>query len=464
MDMVYDNSLGFHQITTPLMMQGYADKTFTATDRRIEINLKRLVSKIDLTLFLDYAGLDDSQENKYQPRNLNSRTYVVENAEIPAFPVTLFRNYPNYIPFTEKIGTSGKIIRMQQYIYEGDFTGGEAFNEHPYILLQLPSTLSGEGKDNFYRVQLPEKIDRNRIYRLESHVTERGKLSPENAVLLDNTVEVIHWEPEHLYEDIYGKTWLTLSDSIVELNYLNDVKSVTAESDITISYRAAAYPDQRVFAFSNLSENNDLKWTFTFTSDAVNHPSYYQEFSADIALDRVLMVYNKLITKTLTVKVRPSIRLASVSPFVVEVSPNHLQISSDRKKTPVPTPTGMHYRTHVYEMLEWASMNSSIAGTAMMDWNTANTACDAANGWRLPTEYEMKAWVRTYLSGTAAANFYSELGRDFWTATMDPTYAGTLAFAKYATINIGYHTDYADLPMASVTEKKYVRCVRDYNP
>lgn len=206
-------------LTTPLLMTGQTNVTFAnpaTQDNKIDVNVKRAVSRLDVVLYYDWDKLiPNQQRGLYTFLQFPSKTFVGANADITGrvdgakTQVADLTAQPAPLTATDPVPTSEL---PSVYINEYDISAKTAATDPaPYVLLELPAIL-GDGNPlngifpppaggdfsttpvkSYYKVILPRKIERNCRYVLHAHVVGPGSPTADQAVVLQFTLTVRPW-------------------------------------------------------------------------------------------------------------------------------------------------------------------------------------------------------------------------------------------------------------------------------
>lgn len=161
-------------------------------DKEVPVELKRAVAKIDVYVHYDWAQLlTDNNRGTYKLHDFGSQTFVGVNAR---------NEEDKRVNAAEKNLTADpadannkKVSLVTLYINEYDLTNTAASaDKPPYITIKVkaadgPKELPGGqlpppagdtkdvvGSDHYYRIVLPNIIQRNCYYRLHAHINEAG--------------------------------------------------------------------------------------------------------------------------------------------------------------------------------------------------------------------------------------------------------------------------------------------------
>ena len=200
-------------------MTGQTNVTFTnpaTQDNKIDVNVKRAVSRLDVVLYYDWDKLiPNLQRGLYTFLQFPSKTFVGANADITGrvdgakTQVADLTAQPAPLTATDPVPTSEL---PSVYINEYDISAKTAATDPaPYVLLELPAIL-GDGNPlngifpppaggdfsttpvkSYYKVILPRKIERNCRYVLHAHVVGPGSPTADQAVVLQFTLTVRPW-------------------------------------------------------------------------------------------------------------------------------------------------------------------------------------------------------------------------------------------------------------------------------
>lgn len=181
-------------ITTPFLIAGITE-AFSwdgLEDKEVKVELKRAVAKMDVYVHYDWAQLlTDDDRGTYKLNDFGSQTFVGVNPR---------NEESKHVDSEEKNLTADpadannkKVSLITLYLNEFDLTNSEASDDKPpFIVIKvkaangpkelpegtLPSpagdTNDTEGSTHYYRVVLPNIIQRNCYYRLHAHITEAG--------------------------------------------------------------------------------------------------------------------------------------------------------------------------------------------------------------------------------------------------------------------------------------------------
>lgn len=208
-----------NDLSTPLLMTGTKAVNFTnpnTQDNKIEVSVKRAVSRFDVVLYYNWDKLiPNQQKGLYTYKDFPGKTYVGVNDDITSrvdgakTQIADLTAQPAPLTPADPVPTSAL---PTVYVNEYDITGKTpADAPAPYILLELPAKLgdgnplagifpppaggdfSNDAVKCYYKVLLPRKIDRNCRYVLHAHVVGPGSPSPDNAVVLEFKMTVMKW-------------------------------------------------------------------------------------------------------------------------------------------------------------------------------------------------------------------------------------------------------------------------------
>ena len=209
-----------NDLSTPLLMTGTKAVNFTnpnTQDNKIEVSVKRAVSRFDVVLYYNWDKLiPNQQKGLYTYKDFPGKTYVGVNDDITTrvdgakTQIADLTAIPAPLTPADAVPTSAL---PTVYVNEYDITGKTpADAPAPYILLELPAKLgdgnplagifpppaggdfSNDAVKCYYKVLLPRKIDRNCRYVLHAHVVGPGSPSPDNAVVLEFKMTVKKWD------------------------------------------------------------------------------------------------------------------------------------------------------------------------------------------------------------------------------------------------------------------------------
>ena len=208
-----------NELTTPLLMTGEQNVTFAnpnTQDNKIDVNVKRAVSRFDVVLYYNWDKLiPKEQRGLYTYLQFPGKTFVGVNSDITArvdgakTQILDLTAHPAPLTPTDPVPTSEL---PTVYVNEYDISSKTAAEAPaPYILLELPAKLgdgnpltgifpppaggdfSSDAVKCYYKVILPRKIERNCRYVLHAHVVGPGSPSPNDAVVLQFTMTVKPW-------------------------------------------------------------------------------------------------------------------------------------------------------------------------------------------------------------------------------------------------------------------------------
>jgi lipoprotein len=209
-------------ITTPLIMSGEADiptPLNAMTDNIINVNVKRLVAKMEVNLYYEWdklvlpkASASPAEKSFYTYKDFDSQTFVGVDNAISARVNGSETEAP--VPTT----ATPRMVKFDAiYINEYNFTNRTTYplpaNSAPYILLKVPAIL-GENNDlnrlfpppaggdfsktpvfNYYKVVLPEQIDRNCFYKIHARIVGPGAPTENGAPIIQFSLQVLPWSP-----------------------------------------------------------------------------------------------------------------------------------------------------------------------------------------------------------------------------------------------------------------------------
>ena len=208
-------------ITTPLIMAGEADVPTTlsaTTDNTINVDVKRLVAKMQVNVYYDWDKLvvpsttPTTAKSYYTYMQFEGNTYFGVKKPI----VNRVDGAQTEVP-VPPAATPKQAVLDAVYINEYDFsdrtTYPAATHPSPYILLKIPALLGEDNDltrlfpppaggdftktpvDNYYKVVLPERIDRNCLYTVHAHILGPGAPTPQGAPIIQFNLLVRPWSP-----------------------------------------------------------------------------------------------------------------------------------------------------------------------------------------------------------------------------------------------------------------------------
>ena len=193
-------------IPTLLIMAGDADvPAAPPANYTIQVEVKRLVAKMEVSVYYEWDKLvvpsatPGTAKSYYTYKDFDSRSYIRVDGSETEMPV----------PKTEtpKVSTFPAV-----YINEYEIAD-RATTPSPYILLRLPAILGEDNDltrlfpppaggdftktpvDNYYKVVLPERIDRNCLYKVHARILGPGSPTPEGAPIIKFKLLVQPWSP-----------------------------------------------------------------------------------------------------------------------------------------------------------------------------------------------------------------------------------------------------------------------------
>lgn len=208
-------------IITPLVMIGEADvpnPLSATTDNTINVDVKRLVAKMQVNVYYDWDKLvvpsttPTTAKSYYTYMQFEGNTYFGVKKPI----VNRVDGAQTEVP-VPPVATPKQAVLDAVYINEYDFsdrtTYPAATHPSPYILLKLPAILGEDNDltrlfpppaggdftktpvDNYYKVVLPERIDRNCLYTVHAHILGPGSPTPQGAPIIQFNLLVRPWSP-----------------------------------------------------------------------------------------------------------------------------------------------------------------------------------------------------------------------------------------------------------------------------
>ena len=209
-------------ITTPLIMAGEADVPTTlsaTTDNTINVDVKRLVAKMEVNVYYEWDKLvipkttaAANEKSFYTYKSFDSKTVIGVDNAISARVDGAETEVPVPATATPKMATL-QAVYINEYNFSNRTTYPLATNPAPYILLKVPAIL-GENNDltrlfpppaggdfsktpvfNYYKVVLPEQIDRNCYYKIHARIVGPGAPTENGAPVIQFSLQVLPWSP-----------------------------------------------------------------------------------------------------------------------------------------------------------------------------------------------------------------------------------------------------------------------------
>lgn len=157
-------------LTTPLLMIGHELHNFKEISRLNHIAVERTVAKLELTVTLSSKQqsvpyVSDVAQYQYRYVNFDKHIYIVKPGN--KLPVRVTSPAFVWAPENYTLNSLGKVthLKLSTYLNEQDYSGA-------LVEISLPYEYDGflpppEFGDEIYRLKLPEKIVRNRLYEYE---------------------------------------------------------------------------------------------------------------------------------------------------------------------------------------------------------------------------------------------------------------------------------------------------------
>lgn len=207
-------------ITTPLIMAGEADVPTTlsaTTDNTINVDVKRLVAKMEVNVYYEWdklvvptASAAANEKSFYTYKSFDSQTFIGVDNAIAARVDGSETEVPVPATSTPKMATFPAVY-INEYNFSNRTTYPLAANPAPYILLKIPAILGEDNDltrlfpppaggdfsktpvDNYYKVVLPEQIDRNCYYKVHARIVGPGAPTENGAPVIQFRLQVLPW-------------------------------------------------------------------------------------------------------------------------------------------------------------------------------------------------------------------------------------------------------------------------------